>query len=310
MTGRITLCGGETRTLPPLLSWQLRRTGGVPCDSFRVTCPWDTDTMAALPAQALRFAAVENGKEVWRGVVDECCASLSGEGAVLEIGGRGMAALLLDNEAEPASYQCATAEEILRRHAGPYGIAWDAPAGARTEGFTVSGGTSEWRVIEELARACGLTPYFRADGHLTLRTAAASGAAVVLPEEVLSAERSEKRYGVVSEAVVLERGTGRRYTVKNGELCALGGQCRRVIPVPAQSDALTLRRAGEYQLAQSRREWRTLRAVFAGHVAVDAGQRALLRQAWLGGEEEYTVTETVWCGGADGETTQVRLRKE
>ena len=38
MTGRVETAGGKVYELPALLEWRLRRTGGVPCDSFRVKC--------------------------------------------------------------------------------------------------------------------------------------------------------------------------------------------------------------------------------------------------------------------------------
>lgn len=40
MRGRIITSRHETWELPALLSWDLLRTGGVPCDSFEAVCPY------------------------------------------------------------------------------------------------------------------------------------------------------------------------------------------------------------------------------------------------------------------------------
>ena len=65
MTGRITGCGGSVFDLPPLLSWNLDYTGGVPCDSFSVTFPYENG-MAETLRQATGFEAVHQGKIVLR----------------------------------------------------------------------------------------------------------------------------------------------------------------------------------------------------------------------------------------------------
>lgn len=76
-----------------------------------------------------RFWAEHGGERVFTGVVDECQVEQSGNGSVLELSGRGMAALLLDNEALGQDYGTATLEDILRDHVRPYGI--QAAAGAK-----------------------------------------------------------------------------------------------------------------------------------------------------------------------------------
>ena len=93
MTGRVETADGKVYELPALLEWQLRRTGGVPCDSFRARCLYSAEMGEALKA-ACRFAATENGVTRFRGVIDEWSAVCGAEGAVLTVEGRGMAAPL------------------------------------------------------------------------------------------------------------------------------------------------------------------------------------------------------------------------
>ena len=93
MTGRVETAGGKVYELPALLEWRLRRTGGVPCDSFRVKCLYSAEMGEVLKA-ACRFAATENGVTRFRGVIDEWSAVCGAEGTVLTVEGRGMAAPL------------------------------------------------------------------------------------------------------------------------------------------------------------------------------------------------------------------------
>ena len=121
MTAYVTTAAGRTFQLPVPLSWELNYTAGVPSDSFWVRCPWQA-SQGTDPAEWVRFSAAEAGETVFSGVVDECEVNQGTEGLRLEVSGRGMAALLLDNEALGQDYGTATLEDILRDHVAPYGI--------------------------------------------------------------------------------------------------------------------------------------------------------------------------------------------
>ena len=121
MKGYLTTCDGAQFELPTLLKWEFSYTGSVPCDSFTLRCAYEP-AMAETLRRAVRFTAREDGTVEFAGVVDECGVTCDEKGLQLEVSGRGMAALLLDNEAESVSYQWATMEEILKNHVTPYGI--------------------------------------------------------------------------------------------------------------------------------------------------------------------------------------------
>jgi len=120
--------------------WELRvftyrfdYTGGVPCDSFALTAPYEPEMAGAL-REAAEFTALEGDRTVFRGVVDEYVCAVGPAGRTLELSGRGLAALLLDNEADAAVYEHATMAEMVRRHVAPYGLScggYDALAGGR-----------------------------------------------------------------------------------------------------------------------------------------------------------------------------------
>ena len=93
------------------------------------------------------------------------------EGLRLEVSGRGMAALLLDNEALGQDYGTATLEDILRDHVAPYGIELSGEASLpAVSPFSVSTGSSEWAVLYEFAQYCGgVCPRFDRAGRLVLK---------------------------------------------------------------------------------------------------------------------------------------------
>ena len=147
MKGYLTTCDGVQYELPTLLKWEFSYTGSVPCDSFTLRCAYEP-AMAETLRRAVRFTAKEDGAVEFAGVVDECGVTCDERGLQLEVSGRGMAALLLDNEAESVSYQWATMEEILKNHVAPYGIVctgYDAVTAAAR--YRVTNGSSQWKAL-------------------------------------------------------------------------------------------------------------------------------------------------------------------
>ena len=121
MTLHLDTCDGRRYQLPVLLRWDLELTGAVPCDSLRAVCLYDGEMAQVLP-RAVRFTAAWDGEVMLRGVVDAYEITLSGQGLLATVEGRGMAALLLDNESEALSYERAPLSDILANHVTPYGI--------------------------------------------------------------------------------------------------------------------------------------------------------------------------------------------
>ena len=112
MRGYVTDWRGREWLLPYPTQWELEYTAGVPCDSFTFRCPWEMGGETA-PGDWVRFSARYQGKDMFNGVVDECQVTLDQGGCQLEISGRGLAALLLDNEAIGQDYGTATLADIL-----------------------------------------------------------------------------------------------------------------------------------------------------------------------------------------------------
>lgn len=256
MTAYMTDASGKNWVLPAPLAWRMEYTAGVPCDSFWLQCGWDAGNEAK-PGEWTAFRAEHRGERVFTGVVDECEVAVNASGRLLEVSGRGMAALLLDNEALGEDYQSATQADILRDHVTPYGIVTAPGAGLPpVSRFSVAAGSSEWSVVYDFARYYGgVAPRFDRLGRLVLSGWNDSRERVVDDTTcVISMARRDKRYGVLSQVLVRDRWSGRTERVENAAFLRAGGRARRVITMPSRSSYKAMRYSGQFQLERSAAE--------------------------------------------------------
>lgn len=252
MKGAIITCEGTHYELPELLAWRMEYACGVPCDSFWVECLFRPEDERAYQ-KAVRFYAVDQGKRVFTGVIDEVEWTQGKQGRRVILTGRSMAALLLDNEAEAADYSAATLEDILRNHVTPYGISVVKEERIPPcQGFSVSSGQSEWQVLYQFCRYHGgVQPRFDQEGRLVL--APFRGTEKILGERVpvTHLAQTERRYGVISEVLVRNKSRKTTERVENPAFMAEGGRCRRVITSNGKLGTQAMRYSGRFQLDKS-----------------------------------------------------------
>ena len=252
----LTHWNGEKLLLPDLLSWTFTYTTGTPCDAYELRTLWSPGLEEKLSG-AMRFTAVEAGETIFQGVVDEYACTWDEGGGALEVNGRGMAALLLDNEALGCDYLVATMEDILKDHVEPYHIARGTIAELPpVAGFSVENGSSEWQVLYDFARYHGgIAPRFDRAGRLVIAPWDDQSKRTLDPAGGMTAMTyREKRYGVLSEVLVRDRTTLAVQQVKDEAFIAQGGQCRRVLTMPGRSTYQAMRYSGSYQLERAREE--------------------------------------------------------
>lgn len=300
---------GTQYALPSPLSWEFSYGLGSPCDGFSMTCVWDGGAEKRL-ADAVRFYATYEGERVFTGIVDEYRCVRDESGGRLELSGRGMQGLLLDNETLPVEYQIATLKDILRTHVAPYGIetvegsGWNA-----VQGFHADGGQSEWSVVHTFVCAYhGITPYFDPMGRLIL-SGWEDETRLVLDDTaaVLKLTYGERRYGVFSQVVVRNRSKGTMETVRDDTFLEQGGQCRRVMTVTGESSAL--RETGDYQLRASRAERVCCEVTLCGLFRAFPAQLVQVQRSGFGGNGVYRVAESVCGVNSEGAYTQLTLRE-
>lgn len=299
---------GERYELPMLLEWELTYTGGVPCDSISVTCLYDAGMADVLP-RATRFSAVQNGETMLHGVVDAYEISLSQQGLLATVEGRGLAALLLDNESEALTYGRATLSEVLKNHVSPYGIASESPHALEGPDYTVVSGSSQWKALRGFThRYGGFEPYFKRDGTLVAAPLWGSGRVLSVDGDspLLSLRQREQRHGVISEVLIQDKVQNIRHRVVNQEFASRGGQRRHVLYMP-RSTADQRRYTGEYQIAQSALEQLEICLELPLPFAAFPGDQVALSLDRLGLNGIYDIVETRSKMDEGGERTALTL---
>lgn len=293
MIGQIFTCDHHVYDLPVLLSWNVTHTGSVPCDSFLVSFLWQRDMLEVME-KAAGFLAYDSGQVMLHGIVDEYVLEMGAAGLTASVSGRGYAARLLDNESRPVTYQEAALAEIIRQHVTPYGISCREAASLRADSvYTVAAGTSQWKALDNFCRTYGgFSPRFSRDGFL-LAAPEKDGRRLAIGggDPVLSCVLREDHYGVLTEALVIDKTRNASYSVKNQERIDKGGQCRRVIYTPGQSTWAAMRYTGEYQIQRSKEEERSVTLTLPGSFLAFPGDRVSLDLERMGLCGEFRVAE-------------------
>ena len=256
---------GRSVTLPAPLAWRLEYGLGAPCDSFWVKFLWTgggEDTLA----DGCRMTVTHEGQTVFTGVVDECLCRWSEQGCTAEITGRGMQALLLDNQAEAADFGLATLSDILRRYVTPYGITLDRRVNLPSVwGFSVASGSSCWTVLYQFARYHGgVTPRFDRLGRLVLGGWTQRDPLVVNETSpVTDLKLRECRYGVLSRVTVKDVSGWTRNTAVNQDFENRGGRAERVVLMPKNTGYQARRYNAQFQLDRSKARARQIEATLA-----------------------------------------------
>lgn len=310
LTMELTTWDGKSYRLPILLSWTLTYTAGVPCDSMTACCPYDDSMADVLPA-ATRFTASQDGEIMLRGVIDAYEISLSGQGLLVTLEGRGMAALLMDNESEALTYGTATLGDILGNHVSPYGISCETESSLSGANYAVVSGSSQWKALRGFThRYGGFDPYFTRDGRLVIKPLWGSGRTLRADKNtpLRSLRRREQRYGVISEMLIQDKIQGISHRVINEEFTQKGG-CRRHVLYMPRSTADERRYTGEYQIAQSALDQLEITLEVPLPFAAFPGDRLYLALEQLGPGDTYDVVESRCCLDESGERTEIVLSR-
>lgn len=305
----VMLGGGGELELPTAVGWKFCYGTDTPCDSFFVRCLWERGEERTLSA-ACRFYAEWEGERVFTGVVDEYAVICGKDGLYLELSGRGMAALLLDNEAMPAEYQRATRADIVADHVAPYGVAAVGGGGLpAVAGFTVASGESEWSVVRRFA--CyygGVVPRFDRAGRLVLDPPGDGEEVCVKDSDPVTGwEYREERHGVLSQVAVRRRTSWGTQWVADAAFRAQGGCARRVITVPNTTGSAAMRYTADYQLRAARRERVRMRLTVAGGFLAWPGQLVSVELKGCGANGRYRAAQSEVSCGSGGLTTTLVL---
>lgn len=179
---------GGRLILPAPAAFNIRMEEDVPADDLYAVFPYIDHS------ELTDIAVYDGSKLVFTGVIDEEEHILNGSSDHLRISARSLAALLLDNEAEPCCYDHPGARQIYERYAADLGIAAGDVDDATCFGeLNVTKGTSRWSVIRSFCAACYSTvPRVSADGVLYMRGLTAGDTTVFGGDGVRYTELSER----------------------------------------------------------------------------------------------------------------------
>ncbi len=306
LTWQLLTATGETYTLQNMLQFEVFYGMGKPCDHFSLRALWQT--IPLLP-RACRVKAFRKGELLFYGILDEWEQRLDETGHYLECHGRGLQALLLDNEALSVDYGIATLQDILSRYVKPYGVysqgGGDLPP---VYGFSVRAGCSCWQVLHQFV--CyhgGRTPYFSPQGLLQL-DALPNPAPLdlsTLPQRACLWRG--KRYGRLSQVQVQNRSTRALHTVRDSAFLQEGGSCSRVLTVPRNTSYQTMRYTAEFQLAQSRQEQDQVEVSFPLPFVALPTEQVSLALPKMRAQRTYRVRETTISLSQEGYCTKLLL---
>jgi prophage tail gpP-like protein len=307
MTG-IIIGGGRERRLPVLFSWSVLHTSGNAADGFDLTCPYNADMLAALESSS-RFRGEYKNETVFSGVIDEYEVIVGQNGRTLRISGRGMAALLMDNESEAVEYQNCSMDTILDNHVRPAGITdISCDINPVCGVFAVGSGLSQWKTLYEFCKfSAGVTPSFSKTGALVISNK--PGVKRKLGPGAAASEMRlvSRRYGVISEALVKNPVAGTSDTVRNDEFIARGGNSRRVILVPRHTSYDWMRATAAYQIASSKEESFYLEVRVPALFAAFPADIADVSYESLGINGEFAVAESECYANSNGYGTVLKL---
>lgn len=302
---------GRSYELPALLEWKYSYGCGLPCDAFEISFIYDKSMLSAL-TNANRFQAVHGGETVFTGLVDDFEISISEKGSLVTVNGRGLAALLLDNEAEAAQYYSASLDTILEKYVYPLGLKQvKISSDILPQALAVESGASLWRVLEDfLWFGCRIKPRFSKDGVLLIGNA--PGRSFVFDGDSAFTEHSlkRKRYGVISEVLVKNKVLGTSERVENTEFIQSGGCCRRVVNVPRKTRFDAMRATGEYQIAQSKANELIISLTVPQIFAAFPGDSIELSKSPIGVSGQFEVIRTCCFANGDRAGTEIILSKE
>lgn len=309
MTGYLTLHGGEMVLLPQLLQWNFKLTDGDPCDSFSV-CFCHERELAEQLKTAVGFHAVDGGRTVFTGLVDDYEISLGQKGLLTELTGRGMAAALLDNQVRAAEYQSAQLPDILNTYVRPYGVTKiEAGTLAPVARFVVETGYSCWQVLAGFCRhSAEIFPRFLPDGTLVLGETEKIQTVRLRQGRCISAALSDSRYGLSSRQILVNTRTGQQIAAENSEFLRRGGSCVKVQGLTGNKVRATWRTAAQ-RLEDARRDKHLIEVCVPGSFTAQPLDRVELTLPAMGVEGVFTVqTAESVCGDA-GVSCTLTLRE-
>lgn len=142
MTVTLFTLEGKEITVNRFTEFNLTQSVGVACDSLWVRFPYNSEI-----GEVVRVQAYKNSRLIFSGYCD-CQRNIQNEnGFEIYLYARSSACVLVDNEAEPFTYECPTAKQLFRSNAEELGFTSSLPELESRDKYRVEKGVSRFGAI-------------------------------------------------------------------------------------------------------------------------------------------------------------------
>ncbi len=308
MTGYFGLYDGEKVTLPELLSWEMKHTDGNGADCvtlcFRFSAGWEP-----ILKKANRLQLAEQGTPRFYGLVDEYTVSMTKDGMLVRVYGRGMAGLMMDNQVAQRVYYYSRLSDMVKNYVTPYGIG--APQYDRNPWLLLYGvdyGETAWDAFGGFCNwALEVTPRFLPDGTLDISGRHGQGQELNGVSPILEVERTGCRYGVYSavRAKYLAGNYERRFD--NTDFIKRGGCAVHRMTVPRRYQCRAGLKSPQQVLEASRQGESQIKVRLSAGFWAQPMDEVTVNLPKLGLQGRFLVTETCNRGGMQGRSCTLTM---
>lgn len=300
----LEMLGGRKITVTDIKEFNFIQTAGVPCDGL-----WMYFSTDGSVDEICRVKAYEGDRLIFNGFCDTQKSTENASGSELFVFARSGAALLVDNEAEPFTYDKPSAKQLCFTYARKYGFVSKLPEIYSNMKYEVVKGTSCYGAISNFVslltgNSIAVTP----ENEITLLTASEdvrhfSGYNIISLKHTINRSEPysqilykksyrEPRYSVHTEAVLAdELGINRSVYMNLSSL-----------PQWQRENAVAQR------LRQSYRDYKVLELEVSGYADEPLLQRFNLI-THKGRYENYQLTEKKYVRDKYGDYTRLTLKK-
>lgn len=283
---------------------------GVPADSLTLTCPYSR----TLSENADCISAYLENELVFTGQIDDIINIKKSDGVITKITARSLASGLLDNEAEPVTYNNPASEFIFNRLLKPFGIhSFDADDIPFYGSLKIDKGMTVWQAFYNFCKnRYGAEPRISGDGKAYFR-GYKSEKKIVFGENgdninYYTVKENKFRCKVISEVKLKLNEFG----TYSGSIKNTNPDCKniqRVRYVNATADRSTIQTADKIISQSNSDSYSILLDCNGCHLNL-IGHSAVLDDSVLGRIENLVVNKVRYTLDSNGEKTSVTLGKE
>lgn len=284
----------------------LSRDEDVPADALSATFPF-------MPIEEMKEIRVYDGSElIFSGVVDEQQNISGNSGAYLRVIARSMAAVLLDNESRPRSFNNPSTPVIARFFLESNGLTSYSGGNVTVRNsLKVAKGMTDWQSLCSFcARAYGTVPRVESDGSVSLKGLKRGEKIVFSPDRVgyCSVKENNKRCELISAVYVKQSPSGGYETlIPDREAMAKGVDRRRFLDSSSRVMSVSL---ADKMVENAKRRSYSLTLVCPDRLTEILGRAARVEDGFIGSRDSLYVSSIFYKLGPRGEFTTVTLKKE